>query len=62
MNLGQKMTSLQANYIANYPTHKKYSSALIFAILANFTLFLYMLQWRETRVAKIKIANLAKNT
>ena len=26
--------------------------------VANFSIFLYMLQWRETKVALIKIANL----
>ena len=26
--------------------------------IANFTLFLYMMKWRETKVVKIKISNL----
>ena len=38
--------------------HQHQFSLFLLVEVANFTLFLYMLQWRETKVAKMKIANL----
>ena len=64
--LGAKLQKFNTRDII-YPTHKKYSSAsfsllvvLIFKV-ANLTLFLYVLLWREAKATKIKIAYLPNN-
>ena len=58
---GRKLQKFNARDII-YPTHKKYSSApfslvvVLVLKVANLTLFLYKLLWREAKATKIKIA------